>query len=774
MSEKVELEVQAGLEEYSDDPPVDAGQDQVATDTVAKTDPQQVVDVAATTEPVAEAAEPQADAAQTEADAAAPGVEAIATDEAAEPQDEAAGPVEDVASGPVEDTVPNPVEDVAEPAVPQAPQPDVQQPVAESVPAKSAVPPVAASTEVTEVAGGATAQPAPIVAQAYGTQGSQLPASGDAGEPQAQELAAADVPTAAAPDGRVPSLDETVPQVLPVAEVPQAVTPVPVAPVPVAPVPVAPVPVAPVPVAPVPVAKVPPVPLPAATRPPAPPEPADVTMTIPVAFDPPAPTPVHHLTSVTTDVPVEPRDSGRRNKSVLAATLTSVVVAVALVVGCVAVGASFFSTHAKPGTEVAGRNVTGFSQAQISGVTRTLIESYTATLSFEGKETTATAQELGITFDADRTVAQALAAGNDRGLGAYNPFATKNVPLVMTIDQTTLQDYLNKAFIASSARSVPAGVRYDPAQGDFVVVPGQKGVQADASAVGKALMEGAGFGSTLTVPTTEELPAITDDVAHQAAGVATQRMVAAPYTITAGRRSMDLTADNIGAWTTFTQDVKAGTITPGIDAAKVGTELPAIMNAALADAPVNQEELIGPNGTPVGIMEWGEKGSQVADPATVSAQVADALLAGQGAQLSVGIVTKDFEVVQVPMDAEYQVPNGEKWVEVNRSDCTVTRWEGTTALSTWSVVIGRAATPTYLGVYHVQYKIAVQTMKGVDYTQPDVPWIAYFNGDIALHGNYWTGGFGFPASHGCVGMPVSLAKEMYDWIEDGTLVVVHD
>ena len=126
------------------------------------------------------------------------------------------------------------------------------------------------------------------------------------------------------------------------------------------------------------------------------------------------------------------------------------------------------------------------------------------------------------------------------------------------------------------------------------------------------------------------------------------------------------------------------------------------------------------------------------------------------------------------MAPEYLVPNGEKWVEVDRSSFTMTRWEGTTALSTWSVVIGRPATPTYLGVFHVYHILPLQTMVGDDYVQPDVPWIAYFNGDIALHGNYWVSSFGWASSHGCVGIPVPQAKIMYDWIDIGTMVVVHD
>jgi lipoprotein-anchoring transpeptidase ErfK/SrfK len=60
------------------------------------------------------------------------------------------------------------------------------------------------------------------------------------------------------------------------------------------------------------------------------------------------------------------------------------------------------------------------------------------------------------------------------------------------------------------------------------------------------------------------------------------------------------------------------------------------------------------------------------------------------------------------------------------------------------------------------------------YDIPDVPYTMYFYADYALHGAYWHNNFGNPMSHGCVNLPVDVAKWMYDWAPIGTMVVTHN
>ncbi len=49
---------------------------------------------------------------------------------------------------------------------------------------------------------------------------------------------------------------------------------------------------------------------------------------------------------------------------------------------------------------------------------------------------------------------------------------------------------------------------------------------------------------------------------------------------------------------------------------------------------------------------------------------------------------------------------------------------------------------------------------------PGVPWNTFFTYDgIALHGTYWHNDFGVPRSHGCVNLPIEVARWIYFWTE---------
>ena len=474
--------------------------------------------------------------------------------------------------------------------------------------------------------------------------------------------------------------------------------------------------------------------------------------------------------SATAGVPLVPAKSaaGHRFRNTILTVVGSVLGAVLLVVGCGAVGTSYFDSHAKPGAELAGRDITGFSMTQVRNVAATLIENYTATLELNGKQANASAKDLGVTFDLDKTVGNAMNAGStDAVSDRYNPFNTKTTLLVMSVDEEKLQGYLNDTFISDDQRSVPAEVVYADDQGGFIVQPGKDGTEADAAKVAQGLKDGNGIGEALTVATTSEPPRITDATAQQTADAANQ-LLATPYTVSAGGKDFTIPIANIASWVTFTLDQDAGTIQMGIDAEKATADLPAMLSENLSKPVVAQENLYSPDGRYLGVQKAGSTGTDIADPAGVAAQVVQALTAGSGLNATV-----DTKATPFPED-KVTIGDGVKWVEVNRSNYTVTRWEGGNALSTWTVVIGKPSTPTYVGVFHVWAKVRLQDMKGPDYLQPNVPYSAYFNGDIALHGNYWVGSFGWGSSHGCVGMPVAQAEIMYNWIEIGTLVVVHD
>ncbi|MCL2470787.1 MAG: L,D-transpeptidase family protein [Propionibacteriaceae bacterium] len=471
---------------------------------------------------------------------------------------------------------------------------------------------------------------------------------------------------------------------------------------------------------------------------------------------------------------VPPPKQRQKDKAGVLVTILSIVAALVLVSGVGAVGVAYFGSHAKPGTQLAGFNITGFSQAQVRDVAQTLVNNYKATLELDGHQAVATAQDLGVTFDLDKTVSNAMNAGSTRATTAqFSPFTTKDVPLVMAVDHKKLQDLLDTTFIAKDQRSVPASISYDADQQKFVAVPGKAGLQADEPQVAQELAYGQGIESALQVATKQEQPEVGDTDAQTAADTANKRL-AAPYVLTAGSKTYTIPVATIAGWTVFTPDPASTALKVGIDTAQVAADLPDLLKGNLTTVMTPQQTLLRPDGEVLGIQQNGAAGTSLTDPDSVISSVSDALVAGTGLNLAVDTTTEPATSETVPMDDKYLVPNGEKWVEVNLTNFTATRWEGTTAVSTWSVVIGLPGTPTHPGIFHVWLKVALQDMSGPGYLAKNVPWIAYFDGDIAIHGNYWVSSFGHAASHGCVGLPPDLAKTMYDWIDTGTLVVVHN
>jgi lipoprotein-anchoring transpeptidase ErfK/SrfK len=96
------------------------------------------------------------------------------------------------------------------------------------------------------------------------------------------------------------------------------------------------------------------------------------------------------------------------------------------------------------------------------------------------------------------------------------------------------------------------------------------------------------------------------------------------------------------------------------------------------------------------------------------------------------------------------------------------------------VSTGLDGIPTPVGAYEIFRKTPSRYMQGPipgqtsdEYDLPGVPWTMYFTDDgAAIHGAYWHDEFGFQHSHGCVNLPLNLARKLYEWTPLGTLVIV--
>jgi lipoprotein-anchoring transpeptidase ErfK/SrfK len=106
-------------------------------------------------------------------------------------------------------------------------------------------------------------------------------------------------------------------------------------------------------------------------------------------------------------------------------------------------------------------------------------------------------------------------------------------------------------------------------------------------------------------------------------------------------------------------------------------------------------------------------------------------------------------------------------IDVNLSTQTMTLWRGGRLVLTTHISSGKPSTPT------VQGRFSVYSMQG--------GWVHTHNGTVYkplwFHGNYGVHGFGsvpnYPASHGCVRVPVGTQDQVYANAYVGMAVWIH-
>jgi len=502
---------------------------------------------------------------------------------------------------------------------------------------------------------------------------------------------------------------------------------------------------------------------------------ADITPAVKPIFIAPDPEPAVPQTAEQPPAPDVPDGKTPKRRKRWLVPLIAVLVVALAAAGTLIGLATHYNGKAKIGTQVAGVNVAGQTAADLAATAQSVGGDFTITTDLNGTQKTFSMTDLGVTLDAQKTAQQALAA--DQGAFGWVPFNSADVPLAYTYSADQIQQTLTTAFLTDDQLPQDATVTFDDSTGKYTSTPDKAGLTIDAAPVTSAIDTIARGGKVSTVElSTTSVPAAVQAAAADTAVSAADALVGQTYTFTAGSKSVTLTPSQIGQFVTLTPNQATGAIDVGVDQTSMASSLPGILSAALAKAPVNERDLYTPDGSKfIAVGTAGQNGTIVADAdATAAVQaLSAAMTAGQPLTQAVTITPQKFGVDKVNVGGAYDQPNGSKWIDVNQSTFKVTLYQGTTAVQQFTAVTGTADHPTNDGTFYIYLRYASQTMHGPDYVQPDVPWVSYFDGGRALHGAYWRTTFGYRGSHGCVNLPVSAAKVVYDWAPLGTKVVVH-
>lgn len=63
---------------------------------------------------------------------------------------------------------------------------------------------------------------------------------------------------------------------------------------------------------------------------------------------------------------------------------------------------------------------------------------------------------------------------------------------------------------------------------------------------------------------------------------------------------------------------------------------------------------------------------------------------------------------------------------------------------------------------------------GTTYNYPNTKWNLSFLPHYYIHGAYWHNNFGHPMSHGCVNVSYNDMEQLYNFVDVGTPVTIHD
>lgn len=123
---------------------------------------------------------------------------------------------------------------------------------------------------------------------------------------------------------------------------------------------------------------------------------------------------------------------------------------------------------------------------------------------------------------------------------------------------------------------------------------------------------------------------------------------------------------------------------------------------------------------------------------------------------------------------------GDTYVEVNITRQHLWFYKNGEIIAQGAVVTGNpnGENSTTLGVYMLNYKQKGATLRGENYESEVTYWMP-FNGNIGIHDASWRYSFGGEiyksnGTHGCVNVPLYLAKTIFENIEEGTPVICYE
>lgn len=463
-----------------------------------------------------------------------------------------------------------------------------------------------------------------------------------------------------------------------------------------------------------------------------------------------------------------------------------VLIAVTLFLGG-AVGGSVVYVHrhegrAPRGTILMGQDVSGMDRPTLTALVLQRAASASLTLTVEGTPTTVPLSQI-VQIDARATVEAAVSGAGSLTTHLHGIVGTREVAVRYTINKEARAALASRLSSTLRNHVIEPTVTWNEGSGGFTASPGKSGDAIDPSDLDSALdvaaRELADHAAPISIRRTD--PTVSAQEATSVAQSATALLDAELSVAVDGTAH---TASKAQKASCIDFPVKEGRIVPTVSQEKIKAWVSSLSTQA-ERKPVNAINDVDSAGTVLQLARPGKSGRKAGNVEPVTAALVQGL--GQGRSVSQQIswneVPHSTESRVVPNGPErfaYQAKAGEKWVDVNLTDSTLTAYEGQQVVYGPILINhGGVGHETITGTYKIYLRYQAQDMGCTPewpYCERGVPWVSYWHNSYALHGAPWVKEFGIgtdESSHGCINIPVADAQAIWQWSEIGTTVVTH-
>ena len=425
-----------------------------------------------------------------------------------------------------------------------------------------------------------------------------------------------------------------------------------------------------------------------------------------------------------------------------------------------------------PNTSINGLDASGKTMDEVKSMIASEIEGYTLTIETgDGRTEQITGSEIGLRPEFDDSLDWILQTQNPYAWLDYqlNP-ASYSIDAMVVYDEEALDKRIASLSCMDPSQMRPAVdasiSEYTPGQG-YRIIPEEPGTEIDGAAFKEALEEAVrGLESRLSLSEAgvyREAAVRRDSPELSERLEALNRYAKMEINYQFGSRTETLGGDRIHEWLTTDE---AGNLAVNEEmAAAYVAELAAEYNTSSKAKTIRTSsgaELTVKGGTYGWRINQAEETKQlIADILSGESQTREPVYGQRAASRDGNDYGNTYVEINLTAQHLYMYKDGKLLVESDFVSGNLARGWGTPA-----------------GAYPLTYKQRNAVLKGENYRTPVDYWMP-FNGGIGMHDAKWRGAFGGSiyrtnGSHGCINLPHSVAKTIYENIQAGMPVICYN